>query len=208
MPLEAHEILKGAYLAMEQAGRLLNDACLLFEHRRLSSSVVLAVFSVEEGGKAEKLLRLALAAAKQGPVEEATVERTVRSRHQMKIKWGRGPASFVEAVWTWGGSESEAELARRLPEKVETALTDAPQKDHAARLRALFVDFDDGRWHRPAETTANDAFKLVLAAAIEYGTRRGKFLKPSDPFVQESLERMALPSLPDPTFPGGGRIFL
>lgn len=203
MALTAEEILKGAYFAMEQAGRLLKDACLLYRQERWPSSLMLAVFSFEECGKAEILLRLALAAAKRGPIEEATVARTARSHHAMKIERGRSPSNFVESVGAWGGSENWDELDRRLVEQIEAAVKNAPTKDHQARQRAQFVDLLDGRWVRPAEMARRDVSKLVLETSSEYATRRREFLESGDPFVAEAWKRMAtvLPALPEPEYP-------
>jgi AbiV family abortive infection protein len=52
-------IIEGAFHAMEQAGLLINDAAALYQQGRWPSSLVVAVFSLEELGKAEMLLRAA-----------------------------------------------------------------------------------------------------------------------------------------------------
>lgn len=200
--LSADNILIGAYFAMEQAGRLLEDSCLLYQHRRLPSSVVLAVFSLEESGKAQMLLEWAIKSATEGPIGAKVVKGSV-SDHQAKLRSGRDPASILASVGKWGNADEWAELERQLAEKHRIALRDAPKRDHVGRLRALFVDFEDNRWRRPAEITVSDAFLKAMSAAIQYGNGRQRFIKPADPSVAEALERMAtvLLPLPEPRYP-------
>jgi len=65
--LDAIHIIEGAFYAMEQAGLLLNDAATLYAERQWPSSLVLAVFSLEELGKAEMLHQRGIEAANSGP---------------------------------------------------------------------------------------------------------------------------------------------
>src|SRR2546422_1690282 len=55
MDVSGDFLLKGAWYAYEQCGRLLEDAVILFDNKRYSSAVALAMFAREELGKAEIL---------------------------------------------------------------------------------------------------------------------------------------------------------
>lgn len=65
--LSANSIVEGAFYAMEQAGLLVSDAAMLYSQRRWPSSLVVAVFALEELGKADMLLQRGIEAAKTGP---------------------------------------------------------------------------------------------------------------------------------------------
>ena len=197
-------IVKGAYYAMEQSGRLLVDAVHLYEARRWSSSLVLAVFSLEELGKAEMLLARAIDAGENGQKNLAEVMAGI-ARHATKLKSGRGPTTVTASVGFWGdvpepNTEEMTELERRLAEADRIALEHAPAAAHEARMRALYVDFGDfNMWTRPVETSSDDAYLLVSAASIEYDVRRRKFIDPTNPAVARAVRELGdlLPRLPE-----------
>lgn len=201
--LTARSIVQGAYYAMEQSGRLLADASQLYALRRWSSSLVLAVFSLEELGKADMLLTRAVDAASTGPKRSDEVMAGV-TRHATKLKAGRGPLTVTASVAFWGevpepNATEMIELERRLAEADRIALEHAPREAHEARMRALYVDLGNfGLWSRPMETTPSDAYLLVSAASIEYDVRRTKFIQPTEPAVVQAIRELgALPQLPD-----------
>jgi len=189
---------------MEQSGKLLTDAVELYALKRWSSSLVLAVFSLEELGKAEVLLNRAIDASAHGP---KTAEEVMAGldRHATKLKSGRGRITVSACVGFWGdvpepNGEEMAELLRRLEDANQRALEHAPRADHQARMRALYVDLAEyDLWSRPVETSMNDAYLMVAAASIEYDVRKGKFTNPVDPAVRQVVRDLGdlLPTLPD-----------
>lgn len=202
MSLEANEILRGACYAMDHAGNLLEDAHLLYRQRRWASSLMLAVFTIEEMGKAELLLARAIEAAANGPMAVERVREGLGS-HKAKLAAGRGPASVSAPVPFFGDPEQltpeeQAELERRLDDAQQSALRNAPHASHNARMRALYVDLGKNSWLRPADITDEEAYLQLSAAAIEYDIRRRKFVDPAEAYVRETLGRMAtlLPPLP------------
>jgi len=203
--IAADRILEGAYYSMEQAGHLVSDAALLYERERWASSVVLAVFSMEEMGKSEELFRRALAAQTGGPQVRNQIMDGL-SDHRRKLSFGRGPLTISAAVWLGKDPPEEntpemAEIDRQLDENFRLAQQNAPLQDHQARMRALYVDLvGDGDWVRPSETSPDDAYLVVSAANIEYGERRRKFIRPTEPFAVQVLRDRTgfLPDLPEP----------
>jgi AbiV family abortive infection protein len=173
--LSTRSIVLGAYYAMEQSGRLLIDATRLYEGRRWSSSLVLAVFSLEELGKADMLLMRAINAAKNGPKAIETVMAGL-TRHTTKLKSGRGPLTVTASVGFWGevpepNTEEMAELHQRLAAADRIALEHAPREAHEARMRALYVDLGNyDLCSRPVETSRDDAYDIsTVVMNLVYG---------------------------------------
>jgi len=197
-------IIEGAFYAMEQAGLLINDAAALYEQGRWPSSLVVAVFSLEEIGKAEMLLKRGIEAAPTGPKPGADVMAGA-SRHTTKLRAGRGPTTVAATVGFWGdipapNTAEHAELERQLQEAEKIALKNAPNDAHAARMRALYVDLkDDESWVRPKETRPSEAYLMVSAASIEYEVRRRKYAQPTDPVVKRAVAELGgrIPNLPE-----------
>jgi AbiV family abortive infection protein len=202
--LSVSSIVEGAFYAMEQAGLLINDAAALYTQRRWPSSLVVAVFSLEELGKAEMLLRRGIEAAATGPKSKEDVMAGA-NRHPTKLRAGRGLATVTVSVSFWGdipepNALEGAELERQLNEAEQIALQNAPNDAHAARMRALYVDLgENDTWARPKETGPSEAYLMVSAASIEYGVRRGKFVQPTDAVVRRAVAELGgcIPRLPE-----------
>lgn len=202
--LTATSIIEGAYYAMDHAGQLLNDAIVLYERKRWPSSLVLAVFSLEELGKAEALLCRAKDSANAGPKSVQDVK-TGLAAHRTKLKVGRGPLTITATVGFWGdipepGTREMEEIERRLADADRIAQENTPREAHEARMRALYVDLgDDELWQRPTETTSDEAYLMLSAASVEYGVRREKFANPTDAVLRQAQIDLAcrLPRLPE-----------
>jgi AbiV family abortive infection protein len=199
--MEADEILYGAYCAMEQSGRLLADSATLCRQQRWSSSLALAVFSIEELGKAKILLKKATEANQTGPKPINELMRGL-VHHVTKLRVGRDALTIQAFVADWvepcdPGSPEELEISRRLDKALAGALERAPHDAHRARMRSLFVDFDDGMWNRPADTELSDAYLMVSAAAIQYDVYRTEFVRPENAFVAETIRRPGFPVPPE-----------
>jgi AbiV family abortive infection protein len=197
-------IIEGAFYAMEQAGTLINDADALYQQGRWPSSLVVAVFSLEELGKAEMLLKRGIEAATAGPQPGVDVMAGA-NRHPTKLRAGRGAATVAAMVSFWGdipepSTAEHAELEKQLEEAEKIALENAPNDTHAARIRALYVDLkNDETWARPNETGPSEAYLMVSAASIEYAVRREKFVKPTDAVVKRAVGELGgrIPNLPE-----------
>jgi len=202
--LSARNIIEGSFYAMEQAGSLINDAAALYAQGKWPSSLVLAVFSLEELGKAEILLQRGIEAATTGPKSRDQVI-AGGAAHQTKLKAGRGPATVTTAVNFCGdipapNAAESAALEAQLDAAEQIALDNAPAEAHAARMHALYVDLGmDEAWAKPKETSASEAYLMVSAASIEYGVRREKFVHPTGAAVTQAVQELAdlLPVLPE-----------
>jgi len=202
--LTATNIIEGAYYAMDQAGQLLNDAVVLYERKRWPSSLMLAVFSLEELGKAEALLCRARDSVDTGPKNVQDVMAGLAA-HRTKLRTGRGPLTITATISFWGdipepGTREMAEIEQRLADADRIAQENAPREAHEARMRALYVDLGDGElWQRPTETTSKEAYLMLSAASVEYGVRRVKFVNPTDAVVRQAQIDLVgrLPRLPE-----------
>lgn len=83
-PLTNEQVVQGINAANQNARRLLEDASLLFEHKRFSTAASLAALSIEEAGKAPILRRLVLA---QSNRELRKCWREYRSHTQKNLNW-------------------------------------------------------------------------------------------------------------------------
>lgn len=211
--LSARNIIEGSFYAMEQAGLLINDAAALYAQRKWPSSLVLAVFAMEELGKAEILLQRGIEAATAGPRPRDQVI-AGGALHKTKLKAGQGEATVTASVNFWGdipapNTAESAALEAQLNAAQQIALDNAPAAAHAARMRALYVDLGiDEAWAKPKETGASEAYLMVSAASIEYGVRREKFVHPTDAAVAQAVHDLGalvpvLPGAPNIHWPNG-----
>jgi len=97
--------------------------------------------------------------------------------HRTKLQAGRGDATVTAAVSFWGdipapSTVENAALEAQLNAAQVIATENAPGEDHAARMRALYVDLDDDEiWVKPRDTGPSEAYLMVSAASIEYRVR-------------------------------------
>jgi len=211
--LNAEEIIKGAFYAMEQAGLLINDAALLYAQQKWPSSLVLAVFALEELGKAEVLLQRGIDAASTADKTRAQVF-AGNTAHTTKLRGGRGPDTITTAI-SFAGEIPEpdtaeaAALNHQLQQAEQIATGNAPANAHGARMRSLYVDLPESEiWTRPKETSPSEAYLMVSAASIEYSVPREKFANPTNAAVENAVEDLGyqlptLPTAPDIHWPTG-----
>jgi AbiV family abortive infection protein len=178
--LTQENLLHGAFYALEQAGRLVNDAVALFEQQRYPSSVVLAVFAREEVGRYRMLLE----------ARDETIDLDVRLTpkelrdkfkcHEEKIKNGISGTFYeyfedqdpeltklkAELDPATYQRRHERIISKRMERKAKTAHKDT----QAFRERALYVDLigDTTNWSRPASVTAKEAFGLLQEVTNDY----------------------------------------
>jgi hypothetical protein len=150
------------------------------------------------------LLQRGIEAAASGPKSKEQVMNGV-AWHRTKLKAGRGEGTVTAAVSFWGdipapSTAENAALEAQLDAAQVIATKNAPGEDHAARMRALYVDLDDEKiWVKPKETGPSEAYLMVSAASIEYQVRRGKFVAPANAAVIEAVARLGglIPDLPE-----------
>jgi AbiV family abortive infection protein len=140
-----------AIAAGRNAQGLLQDAELLAASGRKARAYTLAVFAVEECGKAMSLVAVAFMP---GRLREQVPIRRMLDWHQLKLVGGLLLAAVpMETVASRLAGMADAELTQVL------AILDAPA-DEADRLkrRGLYVDLDaDGKIRNPSEITEAEA---------------------------------------------------
>jgi AbiV family abortive infection protein len=199
--LSTSDIIQGAYFAVEQAGRLVNDAAILFVRQRWATTLALSVFCLEEIGKAEMLLDRAADADKTGPKTRDEIRNARFTRHTSKLREAREITITASLSW-WGNiPEDAAPIAKQLEAALNLHALEAPKEAHQARLQALFVHLlDDEWWSRPAEVTESDAHDWLTKANLEYRRIREQFVNATDPLLKEVKRALGcrLPDLPGP----------
>ena len=196
-------LLRGSFLAAQQAWHLLNDAGILFGARRYASSLVLSVYSIEETGRSRIYLEdtdLTI----QGQSTTLVELRKKCKAHDEKLGQGRSPLTISASICRQGvppmlGSEQENELIRRLKEKRELAKKSAASETHKKRFEALYVDPLDGigAWNVPSETSSYDAWDMLYIAGIEYRVNQENLTKRQASAEFQEIISRALPVLPE-----------
>ena len=171
MPMTPHDVLRGAWYALEQSGRLLADSVALFDRDSFGTAIAIALLSREELGKARILFELR-DEAEQGRLLEI---RDVRiGDHERKQRSGQVhinaplPWTLADLLNRFGDDEQAAvgEMARIF----EAMCQALPTQRKTLREKALYVDLDatTGDWSRPVGLSRAQAHRAVLAAANDY----------------------------------------
>jgi len=211
--LDATDLLRGAFYALEQGGRLLHDATALWNQQRYSSAVVLAVFAREEIGRFKILLQEREEALKSGPRGVDDVRKLVND-HREKLRTAPAGISLhfdasapgLEGLHANPQSTEFQKAHAILDERMRQKAERQPKTTHLTRMSALYVDIDEGTkaWKRPAEITAGAAGLLLQEIANDYSHRYSYLLNPND-YYREPFEAFlawdARPTLPEPVWP-------
>jgi len=204
IPLSADVLTKGAIYAMEEAWILLQDAVLLIQNKRCTSSLVLATFCLEQLGRAEFYRENAKHASEGKTVTSRSMGKALTD-HLTKLSKAQIPVTASAA--TWGeppppGSEAAIQLAGRLAAIRKIREKEAPQEALEARKRALHVDRirDFPGWNQPSRViTRDDADYWVGAADVRYGLLRNELEKDNTEVgkkIWAGIEQFQLPESP------------
>jgi AbiV family abortive infection protein len=198
-------LLKGAFLAAEQASSLLKDAKLLYEHRRYGNCVVLSVYSLEEVGRSEIYAAEAKQAVQAELVTVANLKNLCKN-HINKLRSALSSATnYVDIPGSWvapsaiGSPEHSAQL-EQFEKQMKLREQSAPKDTHQGRVRGLYVDPMNGGhdWNVPADTGEYDAWKQLIIAAKEYERHRLQLQKllQDTPGFGQTASRLGLHELP------------
>jgi AbiV family abortive infection protein len=220
MDVIAPVLLRGAWYSLEQCGRLLSDAIVLYREKSYSSAVALAMIGREELGKHGMLLDEWRKS--EGTGKYPTVDSIQTSAHhvhkQRRALLGltfttENTSALGTAIRTQMKHKPQDTEYQQAEKVIQTALKSlakrAPDDRHAARIRALYVDLQDSGsdWSRPSEVSRDDAKKLLSDAANDYAGQRNR-LNPDlvralgDPKLADALEAWhERPALPEPVWP-------
>jgi AbiV family abortive infection protein len=200
-------LLGGALFALEQCGRLLEDAVILFEHSRHSTAAGLALLAREELGRHRILLDFW---RKELPVPAAEIERACED-HERKQASGAGSLTYRADRDSQLGKLLEARHRHRpgTPEyqRADAALTALdkqkerrqPHDRHEQRMRAFYVDLsaEGSSWLRPCELSPKTCAEIVTDAINDYTLARER-IEQSGPLYDDRALADAIGALPEP----------
>jgi len=152
------QVAKGISAAQENARRLLGDAKLLLEARRLPSAAALAILSIEERGKTILLKRLALVS------DPASLKKTWREYRSHRAK----NSGWIIPQLVNGGARSMQDMATAVDGSAEHAgLLDA------LKQISLYTDcLGQAHWSIPNEVIDEALVQsLVTSAEMMWGGR-------------------------------------
>jgi AbiV family abortive infection protein len=175
-------LLRGGWYALEHAGRLVNEATVLFEAGSHSTAAGLALLSREELAKSRKLFALWMRAARGEQITRDQMLEDIDIGHVEKQRHGASTFSIpVDAVTleVLKGErdvplEEYDEVRRKLNAQFERLMKTAPTARHQQRLRAFYVDpsRDGDTWLRPSDLTRSEAEDILVHARNDYWQHR------------------------------------
>jgi AbiV family abortive infection protein len=223
----AQLLLRGAVYSLEQCGRLLGDATLLYENHSYATSMAVAAFAREELGRWRMLLDLrervlagesltvkAVQAACDNHVREqeaGMTSLTLRAHNDSGV--GKLLRSRMKAPL---GSKEREEADSRIDKIDQAQSKRTPDDRHRLRMKALYVDIlSEDRWNQPkrviSQTTAH---QFLVDATNDYELQRQQrymdlsLVKAVDQELHDALvqwaERPELPRVWGPSYPATG----
>ena len=217
MLLTERYLLEGAWLALEQCGRLLEDAALLYQSGSAATAVGIGMLAREELGRSSILTRLAeeVHAGRELTLDE--LEKAIddhvtkQAAGQFTVAFSTPPGGGLGKLMDVAYTDTPTPESRAAMKDVDRVLNKivarTPGERHLARLRAFFVDpNDDGTaWNRPATFAPVKAQELLMAAANDYSIFRVAVLHDARfEWLRRQLDDWAdRPTIPPPTSPGG-----
>jgi AbiV family abortive infection protein len=220
MDVVASDLLKGACYSLEQCGRLLKSACVLYREKDYSTAVGIAMLAREELGKHRILRDEWKNAVHKGKSPSVAQIKSACEDHIKKQKRGQMSVTLM----TEGQSALDAALRTRVRSKpgdpgfqaaeevIQTAIEakskHAPTERHEKRLEGFFVDLEESGtdWKRPSKAISQeDAYRLLNDTANDYAGQWDRFSTPGvleDSQLVEALRAWSdKPSLQRPTWP-------
>ena len=220
MNVAADVLLKGAWYSIEQCGCLLRDAVTLYSKQRYAGAVALALLAREELGRYRILLELWRKAVNGKPVSVGNV-RAASDDHVIKQRAAQlsvvyraesgGIAELLRIRLNAGpGTPEWIKADEQLKQLDEKKLKRTPYDRHSTRMRAMYVDVNDGGtdWNRPAAFHEGEATNCIVDAVNDYAVQVDKLnqvemLKEEDAPLAAALDAWVdKPPLPTPKWPG------
>lgn len=220
MTVVADVLLKGAWYSLEQCGHLLRNAVTLQTVGAYASAVALALLAREELGRYRILLDLWRKAASGEPVSVDGV-RVACDDHVLKqreaqlsvVHRAEGSGGMVELLRARmkarPGTPEYKMADEQLKRLDEIKVKRTPGDRHSTRMRALYVDINDGGtdWNRPAAIPEGAATNCLVDAVNDYSVQADKLNQPGilgelDVALATALDAWPdKPRLPAPTWP-------
>jgi AbiV family abortive infection protein len=174
------DLRQGAWYALEQSGRLLESAALLFDRGDTATAVGLAMFAAEEMGRSQILRDLAKRSDSGDKIHPDNVRKLCED-HATKQELGRGSISINtdrdtglgKLMTKYQNSPVGTKEWRDAKQELDMA-TDAkrkrlPDDRHSLRMSAFYVDVkDSGEWNRPNTLNRKEARKHINDVTNDY----------------------------------------
>lgn len=167
----------GACYALTHAVNVLEDATVLYSHKRASSSFHLAVMAREELGRFNLLSERHLGLPANECVDAKDLTQYLQP-HKIKLLAGQSvvPVPLTPeqlAVWKAEISRNDEAASSAISQQVRVRAEKVKPHQAAAlhqqRLKAQYVDLDlqTGQWSRPSEVSMADASNLIRTIMAE-----------------------------------------
>ena len=185
-------LLEGSWLALEQAGALLQDAVRLHSAGSYATAVALAMFAREELGRS-RILRACSAEVHAGKNLSAEdiqarcddhVKKQAASALSVVVAVAdrndtSGLARALRAYVQAAPGSPEWTAAKKIVDQATAAKSDRQASDrHDTRCGALYVDLRDNGtdWHRPLDITPEESYRQINEARNDYGGERDRLV--------------------------------
>lgn len=221
MDVTSTVLLKGAWYALEQCGKLLQDAVRLHHVGAYPSGVALAMFGREELGKHRMLLDEWRKSQDTGQLPSVEAIQSACTDHVDKQRrallgltfTAEGGSALATAIGTQMKHKPQDTEYQEAEKVIQAALKSlakrTPDARHAARMQALYVDLNDSGadWNRPLNISQDESKKLLSDAANDYAGQRDRLNLDllrgmGDLRLAEALEAWdQRPYLPAPVWP-------
>lgn len=187
-------VLRGGWFALEQAGRLVTEATMLFHAGGYSTAAGLALLSREELAKSRKLFALWIKGHHGAQITLEDVENEIDMSHQEKQRHGASmfsiPVDEATLELLTRGRDTRPveyeEARRRLNLMFERLRKRAPDTRTQQREQAFYVDSKDGTWLRPSDMPMSAAEDILVDARNDYWQHRD----PGRPALASDIESL------------------
>jgi AbiV family abortive infection protein len=187
--VSAVTLVRGAWYALEQAGRLLNSAAVLIDAGDPATALGVAMFGREEMGR-YKILRKLASDVESGRVVSEDYVREACGDHEDKQQAAVHSTTIRTQVGTQLGrllqdrasadvhSRDYRAATKALDRVTEAQVKRAPSDRHRLRMRSLYVDLEPGgtRWNRPCDVSKALADTAIRDAMSDYAVQRDRVL--------------------------------
>jgi AbiV family abortive infection protein len=199
--LSEQDLLRGAWYALEQAGRLVRGSVVLFDSGDRSTAVGVAMLAREELGRSRILRSLGKGAnEKAAPILVAEVEAALQD-HAAKQRAAAWSVTLTaphgtplnELMWASMREPPSSDVWRQDEQSIETAAAAKrkrlPADRHQLRMRAFYVDLSpDGTWKRPVDIGHDEALAAVNETSNDYAQERDRL---RDEVIEADCPEMA-----------------
>lgn len=199
--VSAETLFKGSWYALEQSGRLLRSAVLIYDHGDNSTAVALSMFGREELGRSRILRKLAkrvidgdhltpenVQSACENHVSKqasGSLSTTLRTQAPNQLD-----AALRKRMKVPPGSEKWQQASKTVDLATEAKRKRQPQDRHEMRENALYVDLDTSgtAWRRPSTLDSTKCYHEITDAMNDYAVEQDRL---RDEVVDEDFPDMA-----------------